>query len=181
LDADCDGDGVSNGDEIDPDGDGTPGPDGTDPSDPCSLNLADQTLAPSQEWLDADCDGDGVTNGDELDGGSDPFDPCDPNPTLPECNTNIIVPQAFTPDNDGTNDLFVIIGIENYPNNQLSIFNRWGNEVFFSEGYNNDWDGVSNRGIVIGNGILPTATYYYVLDLYGDGSEIVKGYVYIKR
>ena len=81
-----DGDGVTNGEEVDPDGDGTPGPNGTNPNDPCSLNIADQDLSTvSQAWLDADCDGDGVTNGDEIDpdgdgtpgpNGTDPNDPC---------------------------------------------------------------------------------------------------------
>jgi gliding motility-associated-like protein len=181
LDADCDGDGVTNGNEIDPDGDGTPGPNATDPTDPCSLNIADQTVTPSQSWLDADCDGDGITNGEEVNGGSDPFNPCDPNPNFPGCNADISIPEAFTPDGDNTNDLFVIPGIENYPINNLSIFNRWGNEVFFEEGYNNTWDGTANRGIVIGDSKLPTGTYYYILDLNGDGKTIYKGYVYLKR
>ena len=177
LNADCDGDGVTNGNEIDPDGDGIPGPNATDPNDPCSLNVEDQTVAPSQAWLDADCDGDGLTNGVEVSGGTNPLDPCDPNP----CNSDISIPQAFTPDGDNTNDLFVIPGIENYPNNKLTFFNRWGNEVFFEDGYTNTWDGTPNRGIIIGNDKLPTATYYYILDLNGDGETMYKGYVYLKR
>jgi len=80
--ADCDGDGVTNGDEIDPDGDGTPGPNGTDPSDPCDFTASNVTVVVSGDYLLADCDGDGVTNGDELNppnGGTptDPNDPCD--------------------------------------------------------------------------------------------------------
>jgi gliding motility-associated-like protein len=177
LDADCDGDGVTNGDEIDPDGDGTPGPNGTDPNDPCSLNVADQSVAPSQAWLDADCDGDGVTNGEEIAGGSNPLDPCDPN----SCDTDITIPEAFTPDGDNTNETFVIPGIENYPKNKLTFMNRWGNEVFFAEGYDNTWDGTANRGIILGDSKLPTGTYYYILDLNGDGQTIFKGYVYLKR
>ena len=177
LNADCDGDGVTNGNEIDPDGDGIPGPNATDPNDPCSLNVEDQTVAPSQAWLDADCDGDGLTNGVEVSGGSNPLDPCDPN----TCNSDISIPQAFTPDGDNTNDLFVIPGIENYPNNKLTFFNRWGNEVYFENGYANTWDGTPNRGIIIGNDKLPTATYYYILDLNGDGETMYKGYVYLKR
>jgi gliding motility-associated-like protein len=219
LDADCDGDGVTNGDEVDPDGDGIAGPngtnpsdpcsfdvtnqdlgsvsqawldadcdgdgvtngqeviDGTDPNNPCSLVVASQTETPSQAWLDADCDGDGLTNGVEVSGGSNPFDPCDPNP----CDSDITIPQAFTPDGDNTNDTFVIPGIENYPKNKLTIYNRWGNEVFFAEGYNNTWNGTANRGIVIGDAQLPTGTYYYILDLNGDGETIYKGYVYLKR
>ncbi|MCF8409393.1 MAG: tandem-95 repeat protein, partial [Crocinitomicaceae bacterium] len=219
LDADCDGDGVTNGDEVDPDGDGIAGPNGTDPSDPCSFDVANQDLGsvsqawlnadcdgdgvtngqeiidgtdpnnpcslvvasqtetPSQAWLDADCDGDGLTNGVEVSGGSNPFDPCDPN----SCDSDITIPQAFTPDGDNTNDTFVIPGIENYPKNKLTIYNRWGNEVFFAEGYNNTWNGTANRGIVIGDAQLPTGTYYYILDLNGDGETIYKGYVYLKR
>jgi hypothetical protein len=85
LSLDCDGDGVTNGDEIDPDGDGIAGPNGTSPTDSCSLNFADQSVAPSQSWLAADCDGDGVTNGYEVDpdgdsiagpNGTDPTNPC---------------------------------------------------------------------------------------------------------
>jgi gliding motility-associated-like protein len=141
------------------------------------LNIADQSVAPSQAWLDADCDGDGLTNGEEIAGGSDPLDPCDPN----SCDTDISIPQAFTPDGDNTNDNFVIPGIENYPKNKLTFFNRWGNEVFYEEGYNNTWDGTANRGIILGDSKLPTGTYYYILDLNGDGESIYKGYVYLKR
>ena len=106
--------------------------DGTDPNNPCSLVVASQTETPSQAWMDADCDGDGLTNGEEVSGGSNPFDPCDPN----SCDSDITIPQAFTPDGDNTNDTFVIPGIQNYPKNKLTIYNRWGNEVFFAEGYN---------------------------------------------
>ncbi|MDC8003360.1 thrombospondin type 3 repeat-containing protein, partial [Aureisphaera galaxeae] len=59
---------MTNGDEIN---------DGTDPSDPCSLDVASQTVPPTTAWNDADCDGDGVTNGDEVTDGTDPTDPCD--------------------------------------------------------------------------------------------------------
>jgi len=65
--ADCDGDGVTNGDEA---------TDGTDPQDPCSFLLASQTVTTSTEWDNLDCDGDGVTNSDEVNDGTDPLDPC---------------------------------------------------------------------------------------------------------
>ncbi len=182
LDADCDEDGVTNGIEIDPDGDGIAGPNGTDPSDPCSYDVANQDLGSvGQAWLDADCDGDGLTNGEEVAGGSNPNDPCDPNSTLPGCSSGVDVPEAFTPDGDGTNENFVITGIENYPTNKLIVLNRWGNEVFYAESYSNTWNGVANRGVIIGDGLLPTSTYYYILDLNGDGEQIIKGYVYLKR
>ena len=65
---DCDGDGVTNGDEI---------ADGTDPLDPCDFNPDSITLPQTDGFLSADCDGDGVTNGDEMADGTDPLDSCD--------------------------------------------------------------------------------------------------------
>jgi gliding motility-associated-like protein len=65
---DCDGDGVTNGDEY---------ADGTNPYDPCEFNPGSITLPTSGDWLDADCDGDGVTNGDEITDGTNPYDPCE--------------------------------------------------------------------------------------------------------
>jgi gliding motility-associated-like protein len=60
---------------------------------------------------------------------------------------------VFTPNGDGVNDVFEIKNIEKYPDSELKIFNRWGEEVFRYIGYKNDWDG---RGI-------PDGTYYYLL------------------
>src|SRR3989338_6067959 len=74
LTLDCDGDGVPNGEEVDPDNDGTPGPNGTDPSDPCDYDVAIQspgTVTPT--WNALDCDDDGIINGEEILNGSDPL------------------------------------------------------------------------------------------------------------
>ncbi|MFM7020300.1 MAG: Ig-like domain-containing protein [Aquirufa sp.] len=65
--ADCDGDGVTNGQES---------IDGTNPNDACSLKFRSQTVTPSAAWLAADCDGDGVTNGVERTDRTDPTDAC---------------------------------------------------------------------------------------------------------
>ncbi len=172
---DSDGDGVTDGDEVDPDGDGTPGPNGTNPNDPCNFTVADQTVTPSTEWLAADCDDDGVTNGDEVAGGSDPLNPCSPN------LCEISIPQAFSPDGDGINDNFVIEGIELIPDNEITIFNRWGNVVFQTSNYQNNWDGTSSNAMNIGGGDLPTGTYYYILDPNKEGYEVYKGYIYLQR
>ena len=98
--------------------------------------------------------------------------------------TNLFIPNAFSPDGDGINDRWTIRGglNENYPNNKLVIFNRWGIKVFESTGYNNDWDGNYNGNLNGGsNTNLPVGTYFYVLDLNGDGSRIKKGYIYLTR
>ncbi|MGH1387562.1 MAG: gliding motility-associated C-terminal domain-containing protein, partial [Kordia sp.] len=59
--ADCDGDGVTNGEEVDPDNDGTAGPNGTNPNDPCDYDATAQNFTTvTIAWLAIDCDGDGV-------------------------------------------------------------------------------------------------------------------------
>ncbi len=98
--------------------------------------------------------------------------------------TNLFIPNAFSPDGDGINDKWTIRGglNENYPNNKLVIFNRWGIKVFESTGYNNNWDGNYNGNLNSGsNTNLPVGTYFYVLDLNGDGSRVKKGYIYLTR
>ena len=66
----------------------------------------------------------------------------------------------FSPNDDGTNDTFVIKGIESYENN-LKIYNRWGNIVFEVDNCQNDWNGTSNTGRVVRrNKRLPAGTYY---------------------
>ena len=98
--------------------------------------------------------------------------------------TNLVIPSAFSPDADGINDLWTIRGglNENYPNNKIVIFNRWGIKVYESKGYQNDWDGTYNNNMsTTSSSNLPVGTYFYVLDLNGDGSDVRKGYVYITR
>ena len=164
--ADCDGDGVTNGDET---------TDGTNPLDPCDFRLLSQTVAPGAAWNAADCDGDGISNGEEVTNGSDPQNGCSPNPCT------IDAPQAFTPDGDGINDTFVIEGAETFPDNEIVIFNRWGNVVYSTRNYQNDWRGTSNSGLNVDGDELPTGTYYYVFDTNGEKNETLKGYVYIQR
>ena len=193
-DADCDGDGVPNGTEV---------LDGTNPQNPCEFDSTSIVLPLGPGYWNADCDsdgisngiedslgtdpwnndtdGDGISDGDEFDQGSNPLDPCDPNATGPSCNEGIVIPEAFTPDGDAANEYFVITGIENYTDNKFTVFNRWGNVVYSMDGYQNQWNGISNGSLVIGSDPLPTGTYYYLLDLYGDGKTVYKGSIYLKR
>ena len=53
----------------------------------------------------------------------------------------IVIPNVFTPNSDGRNDLFVIRNLNLYSYRPLTISNRWGNVVYQSTQYNNDWDG----------------------------------------
>ena len=56
---------------------------------------------------------------------------------------DITIPNIFTPNGDGKNDVFEIKGLEAYTGSQLFIYNRWGNEVYKSDNYLNNWDGSS--------------------------------------
>lgn len=96
----------------------------------------------------------------------------------PSC---LVVYNEFSPNGDGVNDYFKIDCIARYPNNSLQVYNRWGNIVFQTRSYKNDWDGTTNgRAIVQPEDQLPVGTYYYVLDL-GDGSEPRTDWLYINR
>ena len=84
----------------------------------------------------------------------------------------IVIPTGFSPNGDGINDYWQIVGIDNYPKNTITIFNRLGIKVFSSSNYKNDWNGFFNGKVV------PDGTYFYELNL--GGNNIKKGYVYIK-
>lgn len=87
------------------------------------------------------------------------------------------IPGGFSPNGDGVNDRFVI---ENtgFKRISLEVFNRWGNRVYRSADYKNDWDGRSTEGIRVSSD-LPEGTYYYIVIL--DGKEKYVGYLTLKR
>jgi gliding motility-associated-like protein len=97
--------------------------------------------------------------------------------TVDLCLTDIEepIPTGITPNEDGTNDFFVIPNVEYFTKNSLNIYNRWGNIVFKQAPYNNDWNGKSLNG-----NDLPDAVYYYILDL-GNGNKPHTGYILINR
>ncbi|MFN8144766.1 MAG: gliding motility-associated C-terminal domain-containing protein [Bacteroidia bacterium] len=68
-------------------------------------------------------------------------------------NTEVVVPNVFTPNDDKRNDIFVVQNLEQYPNSSLIIYDRWGKEVYKNNNYLNDWKGNN----------LEDGTYYYVL------------------
>jgi gliding motility-associated-like protein len=76
-----------------------------------------------------------------------------------EIGLPIDIINAFSPNSDGINDQWNIGQIERFPTCQIEVFDRWGQTVFKSVGYEQPWDG-TNKGKY-----LPTAAYYYVIEL----------------
>lgn len=85
-----------------------------------------------------------------------------------------VIPNTFTPNNDGVNDVWNIKNLDRYPDCIMDIYNRYGVRLFHSIGYGTAWDGRFNGQEV------PVGTYYYVLNL-RDGTKNYGGYVTIIR
>ncbi len=91
-----------------------------------------------------------------------------------ECD-DIVIFTAVSPNGDGVNDKFYISNIEDYPQNELTIFNRWGNQVHHAKSYRNGWDGTWR------DKYLPDGSYYYVLNLNDPAGRKYSGYLQIQR
>ena len=94
-------------------------------------------------------------------------------------NNILKIPNGFSPNGDNINDLYVIPGIENFPDCELSVYNRWGNVVYKTKGYQNDWDGTPNVRTA-GNGKVQQGTYFYVLDFHKDNLPAAHGFIVIQ-
>jgi len=86
----------------------------------------------------------------------------------------IIPPNAFSPNNDGVNDVWKLNYLESYPNSTVDIFNRYGEKVFFSQGYSIPFDG-NYKG-----NPLPVGTYYYIINP-KNGKKTITGSVTLIR
>jgi gliding motility-associated-like protein len=88
----------------------------------------------------------------------------------------VLVYNGISPNGDSRNDFWHIVGIEQFPRNEVRVFNRWGNLVFEQKNYANAtaWDGSWNGKE------LPDGTYFYTVDL-GDGTPPLSGYLQIMR
>ena len=134
---------------------------GDDPQGNATEDLSDDPTNPA----DVDSEGD-----------SEPDDP-----TVIE-TFGIVIDTIFTPNGDGVNDVWAVPGIQNFVNNNVKIYNRWGNLVYEMDHYTGNWDGHSNGRMTISESskLLPVGTYFYVIDL-GNGHEPFTGYLYLNR
>ena len=87
----------------------------------------------------------------------------------------LIIPNVFTPNGDGVNDVWIIDFIEEFPNNVVEIYNRWGELLFHADGYKQDWDGSYNGKP------LPIGTYYFVIELNDGKTKPYTGPITILR
>ncbi|HEY8401216.1 MAG TPA: gliding motility-associated C-terminal domain-containing protein [Cytophagaceae bacterium] len=90
------------------------------------------------------------------------------------CITVVTVPNAFSPNGDDYNDVWVIRDYQLYPSIDVKVINEWGETVFTSSGYHEPWDGKRNGKD------LPAGTYYYIINL-GNGDPSFSGSVTIVR
>ena len=96
--------------------------------------------------------------------------PQDPPPPIP--NYPLVIPNVITPNSDGANDVFEI---ENLPENtEVIILNRWGNVVFSSDNYQNNWDGKDTSGKDLADGVY---TYTFTTEIGKTGH----GFVHLVR
>lgn len=89
----------------------------------------------------------------------------------------ITVYHAFSPNNDGLNDTYIIDGIEKYSDNNVYFFNRWGKLLWHGSKYDNVkvvWDGKDSQG-----NALVAGTYFYVIEI--AGSKARKGWVELTK
>lgn len=91
------------------------------------------------------------------------------------------LPNTITPNGDGMNealvfDILLSNPAEEFPNNELIVFNRWGDIVYQAKPYANNWQGTNSEGKD-----LPHGTYYYILRLNIGNREIIRGDVTIVK
>lgn len=98
-------------------------------------------------------------------------DACGQEVTIPVfvdiCDTTI--PNVFTPNGDGDNEVFQILGVVDFPRSELYVYNRWGNLVFESSSYSNNWNGADHA----------EGVYFYIFKR-SDGKNF-EGYVHLLR
>lgn len=92
-----------------------------------------------------------------------------------EDHFKIIISNVVTPDGNGKNDYWHIENIENYPDADVFVFDRWGKTILHTKNYQNNWQGRNGN-----NDILPDGTYYYIITIPGS-PNLYKGNINVLR
>ncbi len=210
LDDDSDGDGISDKIETDSDADNDTNPNylDTDSDGDGILDQEEGTADPDGDskgnWLDddsdadgisdlnetnADYDGDGIKNyldddsdDDELKDAAEGELDLDKNGKKDFLDPQYVIPEGFSPNGDGVNDIFYITGLRVYKEAQFIVINQWGQVVFESDlGYGNNWDGTfGGSGLKFGSGVVPEGIYYFVFKPNKFNMPNITGNIYIK-
>ncbi|UPT69663.1 MAG: gliding motility-associated C-terminal domain-containing protein [Flavobacterium sp. JAD_PAG50586_2] len=96
---------------------------------------------------------------------------------------DIKIPDGFSPNNDGINDTFEIPNLAIlYPNFKMEIYNRYGNLVYKGNINVPNWDGTTKEGgVKLGDNLLPTGVYFYILDFSDGIKKAIQGRLYLNR
>ena len=95
-------------------------------------------------------------------------------------DVDLFIPEVFTPNGDGINDVFKIKGIREREA-KLTVYNRWGSLVYDNSAYDNTWDGTPNvSNMIIGNSKLPQGTYYYIVEFADGQTDAINGFVVLQ-
>lgn len=86
----------------------------------------------------------------------------------------LTVTNLLSPNGDGINDFWQIDKINEFPNNEIKIYDRNGQLVFFTTGYKNNWDGKFN-----GKPLFSDTYYYFILLEKGEENSLLKGFITI--
>jgi gliding motility-associated-like protein len=178
---DTDGDGIGDNADTDDDNDGI--------LDVCDVDVNGDGIPDNG----VDMDGDGIIDSCDTDrdgdGVNNTLDNCPDTPNRDQADrdrdgkgdvcdiTELNVSEGLTPNGDGINDTWVVYNLENHPGSIVRVFNANGKEVFYSNNYQNDWAG-NYQG---SSEMLPVGSYLYQIDLGGNGSIDVQGWLYITK
>ncbi|MEN9399849.1 MAG: hypothetical protein RL632_950 [Bacteroidota bacterium] len=92
------------------------------------------------------------------------------------------IPELVTPNLDGYNDTWHILGLDPNQTHSIEIFNRWGNLIFTQKNFQNNWDCRSNHGLSLDgkNEVVPCGTYFYILTKGGESTTTIKGTIEVQ-
>ena len=100
-----------------------------------------------------------------------------------EIETEILSYNLVSVNGDDKNDSWIIDCLQNFPNNNVKVFNRSGIKVYEADRYNNSdivFRGVGESGVYLFGDKLPDGTYFYIIDK-RDGSKPITGFLELVR
>ena len=94
-------------------------------------------------------------------------------------DVDFYMPEGFSPNGDGINDTFYVPDFSTYQGIQITIVDSWGSIVYQNASYQNDWNGIANKGSFKGQ-LVAAGTYYYIISIDGIARKIT-GFVYVAK